>query len=109
MLVFILLTVGIFGGIGFLMGQAIAETWRPAWQNVAYGLLLAAANRFFAFALFKIDWTSVLGFVIDGVVIIAFALVAYRLTLVRKMVNQYPWLYERRGAFSWAEKTTTQG
>ncbi len=62
MLVFILLTVCIFGGIGFLMGQAIAETWRPAWQNVAYGFLLAAGNRFFGASLFKLDWTSVCAF-----------------------------------------------
>ena len=54
--VFLLLTVIIFGGAAFLMGQAIAETWRPAWQNVAYGLLLAVANRFLDGALFKSDW-----------------------------------------------------
>jgi branched-chain amino acid transport system ATP-binding protein len=109
MLVFVLLTVCIFGGIGFLMGQAIAETWRPAWQNLPFGLLLAAANRFFAFTLFKIDWHSVSGFLIDAAVIIGFALLAYRLTQVRKMVSQYPWIYERAGAFSWREKATTEG
>lgn len=109
MLVFILLTVCIFGGIGFLMGQAIAETWRPVWQNFAYGLLLSAANRFFAFALFKIDWHSVAGFLTDAAVIIAFALLAFRLTQVRKMVTQYPWIYERTGLFTWREKATTAG
>ncbi len=34
----------LFGFAAFLMGQAIAETWRPAWQNVGYGLLLAGGN-----------------------------------------------------------------
>jgi branched-chain amino acid transport system ATP-binding protein len=109
MLVFILLTVVIFGGVAFLMGQAIAETWRPAWQNIPYGILLTLANRFFAGSLFQQSYLSLVGFAVDVVVLIAIALVAYRLTQARKMVAQYPWIYERAGLFSWREKTATQG
>ena len=43
---FIGVTVILFGGCAFMMGQAIADTWRPAWQNVPYGFLLAAGNHF---------------------------------------------------------------
>lgn len=109
MLVFIFLTVCIFGGTAFLMGQAIAETWRPLWQNLPYGVLLVIANRYFAWALFKQPPFDLVSILLDAVVIISIALIAYRLTQVRKMVNQYPWIYERAGAFSWREKATTQG
>ncbi len=108
-LVFFFLTICIFGGASFLMGQAIAETWRPAWQNVVYGALLVAANRFFAATLFKQPPFDILSILADAIVIIGFALLAYRLTQVRKMVSQYPWLYERNGLFAWREKTATNG
>ncbi|MDY0883234.1 DUF6867 family protein [Dongia soli] len=105
--VFIGLTVILFGGASFMMGQAIAETWRPMWQNVPYGLLLAAANRFFDGALFGGSWSDWKQYVLDAVVIVGIALFAYRITQARKMVWQYPWLYERSGLISWREKATT--
>jgi branched-chain amino acid transport system ATP-binding protein len=108
-LVFLFLTVIIFGGASFLMGQAIAETWRPVWQNVVYGVLLVAAERFFAWCLFQAPAFNIGGILLNAVVIIGFALLAYRLTQVRKMVSQYPWLYERAGLFSWRDKATTGG
>ena len=37
----------------------------------------------------------------NSAILIGLALLAYRLTLVHKMVSQYPWLYERAGLFSW--------
>lgn len=108
-LVFLFLTVIIFGGASFLMGQAIAETWRPIWQNIVYGAVLVAVERFFAWCLFQAPAFNTGGILLNAVVIIGFALLAYRLTLVRKMVSQYPWLYERNGLFSWRDKTTTGG
>jgi len=103
--VFIGLTVILFGSGGFLMGQAIAETWRPFWQNIVYGLLLAAGNHFFDAALFGGSWTDIPRYLLNAAVIIAIALFAYRLTLTRKMVTQYPWLYERKSLFSWRDRT----
>src|ERR1700746_1771728 len=47
------LTFILFGGGGFLMGQAMAETWRPWWQILPYGALLAIVNEFLGFALFQ--------------------------------------------------------
>lgn len=102
---FIGVTVVLFGGASFLTGQALAVTWRPAWQIIPYGLLLAAANRFFSWALFTGKLTSLSGFVADSIAIIAIGAIAYRLTLAHRMTRQYPWLYERHGLFSWRART----
>lgn len=107
--VFIGLTVILFGGASFLMGQAIAETWRPIWQNIAYGLLLAAGNRFLAGALFHGDWFSLTQYVIDAAVIVVIALFAYRVTRARQMITQYPWLYEKAGLMTWRDREATRG
>jgi hypothetical protein len=95
----------LFGLAAFLMGQALAETWRPAWQNVVYGLLLALGNRFIDCALFDSEWLSLPHYVVDAVIVTAISYFAYRVTLARKMANQYPWLYERATLFTWRERT----
>ncbi len=102
--VFLGLTVILFGGCAFLMGQAIADTWRPAWQIVPYGLLLAGGNHFLDAALFDGSWTDFGHYLLDAAIIVGIALTAHRATLARKMVAQYPWLYEPSGAFGWREK-----
>lgn len=98
---FIGVTLVLFGGAAFMTGQALAGTWRPLWQIVPYGLLLAAANRFFSWGLFHGKLLSPSGFVIDAAIVIGIGCLAYRLTLVHKMTAQYPWLYERAGLFGW--------
>jgi len=112
------LTIVMFGGGGFLMGQALADTWRPWWQILPYSALLALGNNFLGFALFQgaffVDSLfsknakplseALLEYLVDFAVIIAFALLAFRLTLARKMPAQYPWLYERAGPFHWRAK-----
>ena len=50
--VFLLVTVILGGGAAALAGRAIALTWRPWWQIVAYMLILGGAVRFIHFALF---------------------------------------------------------
>jgi hypothetical protein len=115
------LTIIMFGGGGFLMGQALADTWRPWWQILPYSALLALGNNFLGFALFNgafvIDSLfskasqplseAVLEYIFDLVVIVGFAALAYRLTLARKMTSQYPWLYERAGPFAWKHKVSS--
>ena len=56
------------------------------------------------FALFEGELLSVTGYVIDTAVLMAISLFAYRLNRVNRVVNQYPWLYERAGLFNWREK-----
>jgi hypothetical protein len=86
------------------MGQAVAATWRPARQVVIYGALLALGDRFLVYALFGGQLLSASGYLVHAVVLICIGLIAYRLTRVHCMVNQYPWLYERAGPFGWRER-----
>lgn len=103
-LVFVGVSVVLFGGAGFLMGQAIGETWRPWWQSLPYGLLLTLGCRFLTYALFGAELLSLGGYVASAAVVLAFALLAFRLAQARKMVSQYPWLYERDGPLGWRKK-----
>jgi len=97
--VFGIFTVVIMGGAGFLTGQAIASTWRPWWQAVAYSLLLGVTDRFLVFSLFEGALLSVPGLILDTAAITVICLIGYRVTRVSKIAGQYPWLYERVGYF----------
>lgn len=99
--VFIGVTLILFGGAAFMMGQALGETWRPVWQVLVYTCLLGVADRLLGFLLFSRSLLSVPGYLFDTAILVAITLVAYRLTRVNKMVHQYPWLYERAGLFGW--------
>jgi hypothetical protein len=96
-----LLTVVVFGFAAFMMGRALADTWRPSWQPFAYGLLLGVANRLFQNFLAGNDVLNLVAYVIGTALLLGIAGVAYRATQAHKMVTQYPWLYERAGPFSW--------
>jgi hypothetical protein len=114
------LTIVMFGAGGFLVGQVVADTWRPWWNILPYGALLAIANQFLGFALFDGPFivdslastgsqpigSAIFGYLVEFAVIVAFALVAFRVTRVRRMTTQYPWLYERAGLFSWRQKNS---
>ena len=102
--VFIGLTVVLMGGAGWMTGQALARGWKSAWLMLPYGLLLGLADRFFTWSLFHGDLLSPLGFVIDSAVILTMGVLAYRFTRARKMVAQYPWLYDRTGLLTWSDK-----
>ncbi len=102
--VFIGITVVIMGFAAYMTGQAVANSWQPAWYAVVYCFLLGIADRFLTWGLFAGDGLSVTGYLIDTAVLIAIAMVAFRLTQARRMVEQYPWIYERTGPFSWREK-----
>jgi hypothetical protein len=99
--VFIGLTGVLFGLAAFLAGQAVADTWRPAWQAVVSALGLAVAARFLAFALFGGQLLSLTGFLVAWAYLGGVALFAWRATLARKMVRQYPWLYVAHGVLGW--------
>ncbi len=99
--VFVGLTLCIFGGGAWLMGAALAATWRSCWQVVGYGLLLTAFDRFLHMALFGGELLSLSGALRDGLVVTGIGLLAWRLGQVARMVRQYPWLYEKSGPLSW--------
>ena len=102
--VFVGLTLVLMGFAAFMTGQAVARTWRPAWQAAVYSVLLGLVARFLGFALFGGELLSPAGFLVDTAVLAAIALAAWRLTRAHRMVTQYPWLYERAGPFGWRER-----
>lgn len=104
---FVVMTVVLFGGAGFLMGQALAQTWRPSWHLYPYAFLMAVANRILAYALFSGDLAAVGPFVTDFVIVAGLAALAYRITQARTMTRQYPWLYEQDGLFGWWERSAS--
>lgn len=101
------MTVLIGGGAACQAGRAMAGKWRPLWLTIFYVVLLGLALRFFHFALFNGELLSVHYFVTDTLVLILAAMLGYRTTRVSQMINQYPWLYERSGPFSWKEKNVS--
>jgi len=102
--VFIGITVILMGFASFMTGQGLAGTWRPMRQCVPYAILLGGADRFLTWGLYQGELFLFTGYVIDTLVILAIMVLAYRFTQARKMVAQYPWVYERSGPFGWREK-----
>lgn len=103
--VFIGLTVIITGGAAIMTGRALADGWKPVWQVVCACFGLGLADRFLVYALFEGQLLNLTGFVTHFLVITVMALVAHRVTHVRKMVTQYPWRYERESLWSYCEKS----
>lgn len=102
--VFVGLTLIVFGGCAWLTGQSLGEGWKPPAMVAGYSLLMGLGDRFLVFGLFGGTLLSPYGFVLHTLVIAAIAYVSYRMALARRMVSQYPWLYERAGPFGWRER-----
>lgn len=101
--VFVGLTLVVMGGCAVLTGQALGEGWKPLWMVYAYALLIGVGDRFLVFALFDGPLLSLSGFVVHTVALAILADAAFRVTRARRMVSQYPWLFERNGPFGWRE------
>ena len=102
--VFILVTVILGGGAAALAGRAIAMTWRPWWQVVAYSLILGTAVRFFHYALFGGTLLSAHYYLVDSAVCLAFGLTGFRAARAAQMVSQYRWINEPDGPLRWRRK-----
>ena len=102
--VFLVVTGIVIGFAAYMTGQAIANTWRPVWQLIVYVLLLGLVARFLIFGLFQGELLSLSGYAASTALLMAIGVFAYRLTRARKMVHQYPWLYERLGLFGWRRR-----
>ncbi|MFC5307172.1 DUF6867 family protein, partial [Azospirillum picis] len=85
--------------------QTLAEGWKPVGSVLAYSLLLGVGDRFLAWGLFGEQLLAPWGFIVHTAVIAAITLTAHRIAIARRMVNQYPWLYERAGPFAWRERS----
>lgn len=102
--VFLLVTIILGGGAAALAGRAIAMTWRPWWQVVAYGFILAGAVRFIHFSLYGGTFLSLHYYLVDGAFCIAFGCLGFRAARASQMVTQYPWLNEPEGPMRWRRK-----
>jgi hypothetical protein len=102
--IFLIMTVIIGGGAAFMAGRGLASGWRPVWMAIAYMIPMGLALRFFHYALFEGNLLSLRFFITDTLVLVAAALLGYRLTRVKQIVSQYPWLYERAGPLAWRGK-----
>lgn len=89
--IFLLVTVLLGGASAYVSGKAIAETWRPFWQVIVYGLMLALVARFLHFALFEEVLLSAKNLAIDAVVIIAAGIAGYQFARKRQMAANYTW------------------
>ena len=98
---FLLLTCVIGGAAAYATGRAIAVTWRPFWQALAYMIPLTAAVRFLHYALFAEDILAVGPAVLAFAILLAVAATAFRLTQARQMVRQYPFAYSAAGPLAW--------
>jgi len=102
--VFVLVTIVLGGGAALLAGRAIATTWRPWWQVVAYGFILGAAVRFIHFSLYGGTFLSLHYYLIDSVFCIMFGYLGFKAARARQMVRQYSWLNESDGLMRWRRK-----
>jgi len=102
--VFLLVTLILGGGAAFLAGRAIAATWRPWWQVIAYGLILGATVRFLHFSLFGGTLLSAHYYAVDSVVCIAFGLLGFRAARTAQMVTQYRWINEGVSRLRWRRR-----
>lgn len=102
--VFMLVSIVLGGGAAWLTGRAIAATWRPAWQVVAYSLILGAAVRFIHFSLFGGTLLSPQYYLVDSALCVAFGFLGFRAARVAQMVAQYRWINEPHGPMRWRRK-----
>ena len=102
--IFLVLTVIMGGGAAFLAGRGLATKWRPLWMAVLAMVPLTLGLRFLHYALFQADLISLHYLATDFLILLAFCLLGYRMTLAKKMVRQYPWIYEAAGPLGWRPK-----
>jgi uncharacterized protein DUF6867 len=102
--VFLLVTIILGGGAAALAGRAIATTWRPWWQVVAYGFILAGAVRFIHFSLYGGTFLSLHYYLVDGAFCVVFCFLGFRAARASQMITQYRWLNEPEGPMRWRRK-----
>ena len=102
--VFVLVTIILGGGAALLAGRAIAATWRPWWQVVAYGFVLAGAVRFIHFSLYGGTFLSLHYYLVDSVFCIVFGYLGFKAARARQMITQYRWLNESDGLMRWRRR-----
>jgi len=109
---FIFITGILGGGTAWITGRATALGWSSWLQLMVYIALLTLALRFIHFSLFSGTFllplsTFATGFyyyVVDFIVLIAFAAFGRRMTRAAQMATQYGFLYDRSGSLGWRQR-----
>jgi hypothetical protein len=101
---FLLLTCVLGAAAALATGRAIALTWRPFWQALAYMIPLTAAVRFLHYALFGEDILAIGPALLALVILLAIATLAFRMVQARQMVRQYPFAYSAAGPLAWRRR-----
>ena len=102
--VFLVLTVILGGGAAFLAGRGLARSWKPFWRVFFYMALLAAAIRFFHYALFEGSLLSPYYYLVTYAVLLAASSLGFRTMRTTQMVTQYRWLYQRTSPLTWRDR-----
>jgi NAD/NADP transhydrogenase beta subunit len=90
--VFLFATVLLGGGAGFLMGRAVAATWRPLWLLAWFSALIGLGVRFIHYAMFAEPLLSLASLAIDWLLVLAAAGIGHWHQRARQMSVSYPWL-----------------
>lgn len=87
----LILTILLGGAAAWVTGQTVAETWKPYWQLVWYMALLAAAVRFFHYALFHEPLLDPVHYTASTAYLMLVAALGHRAARHRQMREQYGW------------------
>jgi hypothetical protein len=98
---FLLITLVLGGGAAYLIGRAVALTWRSLLALAGYLIVLDAAVRFVHFALAHDALVAPVSFATDLVILAIVGGLGFRITRAGQITRQYPWLYRRTGPLSW--------
>jgi hypothetical protein len=102
--VFVLVSLVLGGGAAALAGRAVAVTWRPWWQIVAYMLILGGAVRFIHFALFEGTLLLIHYYLVDSAICMAFGFIGFLAARTAQMVTQYRWINQPNGPLRWRRR-----
>jgi hypothetical protein len=101
---FLLITLLLGGGAAYLVGRAVALTWRGLPSLGAYLVLLDCAVRFIHFALAHDTLLAPVSFVTDLAILLVIGALGFRVTRAAQISRQYPWLYQRTGPLTWKRR-----
>ena len=104
--VFVLVSIILGGGAGWLTGQAIALTWRPHWQIVLYTLILGCGVRFIHFSVFGGTLLSLHYYAVDTAICMGLAFLGFRRARAAQMISHYPWINEAAGPMRWRRRAS---
>ena len=97
----LLVSVLLGGGAAFLVGRAVALTWRSVPALAGYLILLDCGVRFIHFALAKDILVAPVAFAIDLAILALIGGLGFGITRTAQIVRQYPWLYRRTSPVTW--------